>query len=68
MTPSERSEAATAILDDLGFISGSAAITSNAVLFFEDMQKRLKLCRERNTEFYCSEKQLEWLEHIKEAA
>ena len=62
----ERSERAAEILDDLGFISGSAGITSNAILFFEDMQKRLRDCRDKNAEFYCSEKQLEWLEAIQE--
>lgn len=45
MSPSERAEAAENILDEIGFISGSAAITSNAVLFVGDMQEKLSESR-----------------------
>ena len=64
--PSERAERAREILDEIGLISGSAQITSNAILFVEDMQKKLRASRDRKTAFFCSEKQLEWLEAIYE--
>lgn len=67
MTPAERAEAAANILDEIGFISGSAGITSNAMLFVEDMQEKLSESRKGRTDFWCSEKQLDWLESIKEA-
>jgi hypothetical protein len=66
MTPDERAIAAENILDEIGFISGSARISSNAILFVGDMQEKLSTARAREKQFYCSEKQLEWLESIRE--
>ena len=66
LSASERAERAKNLLDEIGLISGSAHITSAAILFVEDMQKRLQESRDRKTEFFCSERQLEWLEHIYE--
>ena len=62
----DRSERACEILDEIGLISGSAGITSAAILFVEDMQHRLSDCRARKTGMFCSERQLEWLEAIYE--
>jgi hypothetical protein len=66
MTPEDRAVAAEIILDEIGFISGSAHISSNAILFVGDMQERLSTARARGNKFYCSEKQLDWLEKIHE--
>jgi hypothetical protein len=65
-SPEDRADRATELLDDMGLISGGAGVTSNAILFVEDMQRRLRDCRARRTSFYCSERQLEWLEAIYE--
>ena len=65
-TAEERSERACEILDEIGLISGSARITSGAILFVEDMQRRLADSRARKTGMFCSERQLEWLEAIYE--
>lgn len=67
MSPEERSEAAANILDEIGFVSGSASISSNAILFVGDMQEKLSTARAKRTTFFCSEKQLDWLEHIRES-
>jgi len=59
-------ERAAEILDGIGLLSGSAPVTSAAILFVEDMQKKLRASRDRKTAFWVSEKQLEWLEAIYE--
>lgn len=59
-------ERAAEILDEIGFISGSSPITSNAILFVGEMQERLSTARAMDSRFRCSEKQLNWLEQIYE--
>jgi hypothetical protein len=64
----ERAELASSLLDELGRVEVDyrIGITGQAAMFVEDMQQRLEEARARRIPLACSERQLAWLESIKE--
>jgi ribosome-binding protein aMBF1 (putative translation factor) len=64
----ERSDLAAEILDEIGRVDVDyrRGVTDQSAMFVEDMQQRLEDARARRGWLACSERQLAWLESIRE--